>query len=291
MAIKYYACKSLSGNTVSDGIALRGAKLLVRTDSEGGDILAVSTIELDSVKVAAVGRHKETGRIILKPGEGEKTDQSRELVLVKEYSPGVGGKRRPSFYIDWKSCEEIEVLKKASRTRHSGAEYYSLVFAPVGWAVNIASQFIDVKDYGDPDQPPEECIIIANRLKESGPVPELDAIKAITDEKDFEALAKSVRESIDRNEPENGLDRLHTFLVKYFRVKCQSYGLQIDKKKPLHSLVGEYIKVIKKEGLIESEMTKRILKSSISVMEAFSHVLNNQSFAHDNHVLNYNESP
>jgi hypothetical protein len=37
-------------------------------------------------------------------------------------------------------------------------------------------------------------------------------------------------------------------------------------------------------------MTERILKSSISVMEAFNRVRNEQSFAHDNNVLNYAES-
>jgi len=155
---------------------------------------------------------------------------------------------------------------------------------------DILDNWSEVKGY-DSENPTEDCLKISNRLKESGPVPELDVIKAISDEKDFETLAKSVREFIDRNEPENGLDRLHTFLVKYFRAKCQAHGLTIDRKKPLHSLVGEYIKAIKKKGLIESEMTERILKSSISVMEAFSYVRNNQSYAHDNQqVLNYNES-
>jgi hypothetical protein len=37
-------------------------------------------------------------------------------------------------------------------------------------------------------------------------------------------------------------------------------------------------------------MTERILKSSIAVLEAFNNVRNNQSFAHDNPLLNYNES-
>jgi hypothetical protein len=37
-------------------------------------------------------------------------------------------------------------------------------------------------------------------------------------------------------------------------------------------------------------MTERILKSSISTIEAFNHVRNNQSFAHDNALLNYEES-
>jgi hypothetical protein len=37
-------------------------------------------------------------------------------------------------------------------------------------------------------------------------------------------------------------------------------------------------------------MRERILKSSISTMEAFNRVRNEQSFAHDNPLLNYNES-
>jgi hypothetical protein len=99
-----------------------------------------------------------------------------------------------------------------------------------------------------------------------------------------------VRDAIDRNEPETGLDRLHTFVVKYFRVLCDKRGIDTSREKALHSLVGEYVKALKTEGLIESEMTERILKSSISVMEAFNRVRNEQSFAHDNKVLSYNES-
>lgn len=137
---------------------------------------------------------------------------------------------------------------------------------------------------------PEDCLRIVCRLKESAPVPDLEAVRPISEERDFDALAKSVRESIDRNEPETGLDRLHTFLVKYFRVLCQKYGISTEREKPLHSLVGEYVKALKKEGLIESDMTERILKSSISVMEAFNKVRNEQSYAHDNQILNYNES-
>jgi hypothetical protein len=58
----------------------------------------------------------------------------------------------------------------------------------------------------------------------------------------------------------------------------------------LHGLVGQYIKAMKSSGIIESEMTERILKSSIANMEAFNYVRNNQSFAHDNKVLKYSEA-
>jgi len=99
-----------------------------------------------------------------------------------------------------------------------------------------------------------------------------------------------VRESIDKNEPELALDRLHTFLVKYLRVVCQKYGIATEKEKPLHSLIGEYTKHLKSKGLIESQMAERILKSSISTFEAFNQVRNDLSLAHDNPILSYAES-
>lgn len=131
---------------------------------------------------------------------------------------------------------------------------------------------------------------IAKRLLSSAPVAELDAIQSLTDDRTFEALAKSVRESIENNEPETGLDRLHTFVVKYISTICRDHGLTVVRGKPLHSMFGEYVKHLRSKGRLESEMTERILKSCISVFEAFNHVRNNQSFAHDNPILNYDES-
>lgn len=154
----------------------------------------------------------------------------------------------------------------------------------------LFDEWNEFKGYGYPSEPPEECLKIVRRLQESAPVPDINVVSLNLDDRSFEALARSVRESIERNEPETGLDRLHTFVVKYFRNLCVKRGIEADREKPLHSLVGEYIKTLKKEGIIESEMTERILKSTISIMEAFNRVRNEQSFAHDNKVLNYNES-
>jgi hypothetical protein len=130
----------------------------------------------------------------------------------------------------------------------------------------------------------------AERLLESQSVPEIDAINPNAVERDFEALAKSVRDAIERNQPETGLDRLHTFVSKYMKAICNRHSVVYSKEKPLHSLMGEYVKRLKEKGHIESEMTERILKSSISTFEAFNHVRNDQSFAHDNPILNYDES-
>ena len=130
---------------------------------------------------------------------------------------------------------------------------------------------------------------IADRLLSSTSVLELDVIQPLTDDPAFEALARSVHDAIENNEPENGLDRLHTFVVKYIRTLCKKHGI-ISDKKPLHSIFGEYIKHLKAEGSLESEMSERILRSYISTLEAFNEVRNNKSFAHDNPILNYDES-
>jgi len=135
-----------------------------------------------------------------------------------------------------------------------------------------------------------ECLKIVDRLNQDVPVEQFEVLQPNLDDKDFNMLSKSIRESIINNEPESALDRLHTFVVKYVRQLCLDHGLQVDKEKPLHSIFGEYVKFLKSNELIDSNMTERILKSSISILDAFNSVRNTQSFAHDNPILNYNES-
>jgi hypothetical protein len=47
---------------------------------------------------------------------------------------------------------------------------------------------------------------------------------------------------------------------------------------------------LKSSGEIESEMTERILKSSISVLDSFNYDRNEQSLAHDNQTLSRDEA-
>jgi hypothetical protein len=136
----------------------------------------------------------------------------------------------------------------------------------------------------------EHCERTVARLQQDNPVQELDALVALGNERDFEVVAKAVRDAIGRDELEAGLDRLHTFVIKYVRSLCEGCGLTVDRDKPLHSLFGEYVKHLKQAGRLESEMTARILKSSISTLEAFNDVRNNQSLAHDNPILRYEEA-
>jgi len=136
----------------------------------------------------------------------------------------------------------------------------------------------------------EPYLAVLSRLSTDQPVTDLAAIAAEPDERDFDAVAKAAREAIEKNQPEAGLDRLHTFVVKFFRKLCDDRGMQLDRNVPLNGLVGAYVKAAKEQGMIGSDMAERILKSSIANFEAFNHVRNNHSMAHDNTILGYHEA-
>lgn len=148
----------------------------------------------------------------------------------------------------------------------------------------------DINAFKNDGTLPEDCIKIVARLKQANPVADLDALSALVDERDFEVVASHVRDVIEKNQPEAGLDRLHTFVIKFVRTLCEERGIPVSRQKPLHSHFGEYVKRLRDDGQLESEMTARILKSAISVLEAFNDVRNNQSLVHDNPILNYDES-
>lgn len=135
-----------------------------------------------------------------------------------------------------------------------------------------------------------ECLKIAKKLKEEKIVEEIEVIKEIEDDRDFNLLAKSIRESIDKNEPEVALDRLHTYVMKYIRQLCENHKIELKKEESLNAIFGKYVKFIVANDKVESKMTERILKYSIHVIEAFNDIRNNRSFAHDNQILNYSES-
>jgi len=151
----------------------------------------------------------------------------------------------------------------------------------------------DLIEYHDPDGDSplrKRCMAVAERLLQAAPVPDAEVISVLSHREEFEHLARSVLEAIQKNDPQSGLDRLHTFAIKFARSLCETHGLTIDRDKPLHSIFGEYVKKLKSMNMIESTMTETILKSSISVLDAFNDVRNNRSLAHDNQVLNRNES-
>jgi hypothetical protein len=74
------------------------------------------------------------------------------------------------------------------------------------------------------------------------------------------------------------------------RQVCKNHEIQYKKEDSLNAIFGKYVKHIKFNGLIESEMTLNILLFSINIIDSFNSVRNDKSFAHDNSILNYEES-
>jgi hypothetical protein len=179
MAIKTsHLALTLRGNSVANGIAVSDGQvpfsphwgmtrhntgLLASTPAPDGD--------LNKVHVAIV----EEG-VVLVPCE--ETPQ-KELVLVQQYTPGCGGKRWPSFHVEF--GPEARKLSEASTSGGSGSEHWVLVSAPLGWAENIAGQFFNERDACEqtisykPDEEKsgkkdEECSLspMAEALKRAG---------------------------------------------------------------------------------------------------------------------------
>ena len=136
----------------------------------------------------------------------------------------------------------------------------------------------------------EEAYKLINRLKSTQPVNNINIINPNNNELDFKKLAESIKKELKSNNPDIVLDRLHTFLMRYVRELCHKHRINFNQNESLNALFGKYVKYLEASNLFESEATKVILKSNISIFEKLNGVRNNQSFAHANTLLNYNES-
>ena len=127
-------------------------------------------------------------------------------------------------------------------------------------------------------------------MRRDASVENLDALQAINSDRDFNLLSETIRKSIEDNQPEVALDRLHTYLVKYVRELCNRHSIKFETHEALHGIFGKYVKHVISQGHVKSVMSERILRFSINVIDSFNEVRNSQSFAHDNPILNYDES-
>jgi Abortive infection C-terminus len=138
------------------------------------------------------------------------------------------------------------------------------------------------------------CIQIAERLQAAAPQTDLEALTEAASSTADELLLRHIREALQKDAPQGVVDRLHTFMVAYVRRLCDKHNIEIrhpnGDTKPLHSLFGEYVRWLRSAGHIESEMSDRILRSSISILDAFNEVRNSRSLAHDNPVLESDEA-
>lgn len=98
----------------------------------------------------------------------------------------------------------------------------------------------------------------------------------------LDELVASIRRDLDAKKPHAALDRLHTYCMKRFASLVRKHGGgECGVDDPLHSRVGRYVKHLGAQRNL-SQMSERIIKSSISVFEAMNEIRNNKSLAHDN---------
>jgi hypothetical protein len=131
---------------------------------------------------------------------------------------------------------------------------------------------------------------VIDKLKRNSSESSSDTFNLFSARENFEELANSIRNYISQGKPELALDRLHTFTTRFLKLLVSKHGYDSNRDTPLHSLMGKYLKAIKSKNIPLHPMSERILKSSISLLEAFNDVRNNSSYAHDNNILGSNES-
>ena len=102
-------------------------------------------------------------------------------------------------------------------------------------------------------------------------------------------LIDDINNSIKNNKPQFTLDRLHTLMIHYLKELCNKHDLSYeDNETNLNPLLKTYANFIGDE--LESDLSKTIIKQTGSIFDKFNYIRNNQSYAHDNNILNEAES-
>lgn len=130
---------------------------------------------------------------------------------------------------------------------------------------------------------------LISRIEGGGAVPRTDALDRFKRDETLEELIAAIERDIGANKPAAALDRLHTYCMKKLAHLLDEHGITWDRNDPLQSRVGKYVKALEAEREIR-EITRRIIKSAISVFEQFNDIRNNKSFAHDNDLIDQAEA-
>jgi len=138
-----YVALTLRGNRVENGISVKAGQILFEPrwgmTRHNADLLAAVAApdgNVGKVHVAVVAE----GPVLVPCEEAPQ----RELVLVQQYSTGSGAKRWPGFGVVF--GPEVRILSETGTSSGSGHETWVLVSALLGWAQNIACQFVDKRD-------------------------------------------------------------------------------------------------------------------------------------------------
>lgn len=126
-------------------------------------------------------------------------------------------------------------------------------------------------------------------VEADGSRPKTDALERFARNTTLEELVTAIERDIDANKPEAALDRLHTYCMKKFRHLLEARGVVVAKDEPLHSRAGKYLRALRAKNTVRP-ISLRIMKSGLSIFEAFNDIRNNESFAHDNEIVDHHEA-
>lgn len=130
---------------------------------------------------------------------------------------------------------------------------------------------------------------LVSRIEGGGAVPRTDALDRFKPDETLEELIAAIERDVGANKPAAALDRLHTYCMKKFAHLLDERGVAWDRNDPLQSRVGKYVKTLEAERDLR-EITRRIIKSAISVFDQFNDIRNNRSLAHDNDLIDKAEA-
>jgi hypothetical protein len=119
---------------------------------------------------------------------------------------------------------------------------------------------------------------ILAKIEGAPATPRTDAIDRFARDETLEELVASIERDKSANKPAAALDRLHTYCMKKFGHLLDSHGVTWDRKEPLHSRAGKYVKALEASYPLR-DASRQIIKSAISVLDKFYHVRNDDSRA------------
>lgn len=135
-----------------------------------------------------------------------------------------------------------------------------------------------------------QMLVVANRLKGNS----ANIVLPTPQEETLNVLLGDINSALSRKRPELVLDRLHTFSSKYLRQICSDNNIAVIDNNgdyyPLHSLAGMLKKKYEQDSLFQSTFTLIAIRNSISLFDQYNSIRNNQSYAHDNDVLDSMEA-
>ncbi|MDN5215579.1 abortive infection family protein [Fulvivirgaceae bacterium BMA12] len=132
-------------------------------------------------------------------------------------------------------------------------------------------------------------IELISRIEAGGAALQTDAFDKFVADETLDDLIAAIERDIQANKPAVALDRLHTYCMKKTAHLIEKYGGVCNREDALHSRMGKYIKLLEEKRDLR-EISKRSLKSAISIFEKYNDVRNNESFAHDNELVDEAEA-